>query len=139
MTCVTTTLYSATPRSLDPVTRCHILEFNTYYDPEGERILTQWILWDFHGFGELLVVDYILDKVDGNKDRRYPTRVGDDLHLHIHWRGQMYHIIAESYRETHTLIDPEINNRKWWHRDIRRGLNKRTLERDDDLPVVEIP
>ena len=98
--------------------RVDVVELNHVYQavpgpkPQAERVLSQWILWEWRSdIGRYCVV-YWLKAEAGTVDGR-ALRV---------FHGRLYVIRAAVIRETWTLFDPEQLDRETWPTWRRRRL-----------------
>lgn len=104
-----------------PIERRHVtrLERNTFYSSEtGLPQLQQWIAWGPHReTGRVQVMEWWLykgERVVRRQDGRWVV---------VAWKGDVaVVIVAESYKPSHTLYDPELVDREFLGKDRREML-----------------
>jgi hypothetical protein len=107
-----------------------LIELNHFYDDNGALVFDQVIFWDWHPFvpgregGEFVVRAWRLSKLERPMATVRDWRRGGYTLIFLDG-GVIRKIRAPSFRETWTQYDPEMQNRKMWPEDKRRGLQKR--------------
>ena len=110
----------ATPTVNDLV---DVIELNHVYDGDGQRVLSQYIFWDWH---ECSARHHVVAWRLWKSGQPHPVRDwphgGYTLVFHD---GQVMRIVrAKHYHETWTQFDPEIDDRRRLSQDRRRKLSK---------------
>jgi len=117
------------PRSPVIKDRVDVMELNWRYSPEnGELNFVQLIFWEwknqFEG-GHYVVVDWRM--VNREKPPIFRKEKGKYV-LIFRDRGYWRSVESKSVRHTWTYYDPEVDNRKVFAREFRRGLFERGQE-----------
>lgn len=122
---------------LDEVRHADVIELNHFFDGDGNKILDQWIIWEWQD-GRYFVMDWCLKGKECNlrkiKGGWEFTRRMDD--------GRLVVVEAHEYRETWTQFDPEIANRKWMrvgHRNQLWNVSKMCLNRNQPRIIKDWP
>lgn len=117
-------LFAIVPCDHFTTDRAAVIECNHFHDPHtGRIVLTQWIFWEENPVAEPDEMYRVLDWRMVKPGTFHLTRHGNRFRLLLrdgkHWRT----IDAPVHRETWTLTDPEVEDRKRWSKDKRRGLS----------------
>lgn len=98
-----------------------VLEINVFYDQCGKVVFRQLIAWDFDGV-ELRVRAWRMAKTP-SFDPRWDWERNDAFSI---WNedGIIREVRAKAMRESHTQIDPELDDRDYLPKERRRELRK---------------
>lgn len=104
------------------VDRVDLIELNHYYDEQGRHVFDQLIFYDWSGrHSRFMVRDWRLVK----SIRQLPSRDFPSGGWVAVWQDGdvLRRVWANSYRETLTQYDPELEEREYLHKDDRRKLS----------------
>lgn len=113
--------------------RCDMMELNHYYDKSGKHIFDQVIYWRRRPQdGKYEVREWVLVEDRESVNNRPRKNENSGLWESYYKRsGDDYYLIVRSpiFKESHTMYDPERENKKITPENLRMGLyNKKRLE-----------
>lgn len=102
------------------VVRTEYIELIHQYDDAGEKNFSQYVLWELDEMG---VYTARFFKVYGNMDfLPLPQKRGEMWELVMFEGGEMKAIRAPSFHIEHLQYDPELLNREYFPKSLRRGI-----------------
>lgn len=103
-----------------------IIEVNHFYDGKGKHVFDQVIFWDWGG-SRFEVMDWRKFKTD----LQFPRKNWRTGHYETIWHDDniLRRVTSDSFRETWTQYDPEVEDRKYLPKELRRGLRRPIKEK----------
>ena len=100
--------------------RCDTVELNHFHNEDGQWIFSQLIGWEIDKHGKNRVVWWKM------RPDFHVRRDGHESVCRL-WTDElgMVTVRCGSYRETHTQVDLELENRAYWPKEQRRGIRGR--------------
>lgn len=113
------------PESVD------LIELNHKHDRTGKHTFSQVIFWERHpGNGKYRVRDWFL--VDDRESLSgYPVKRNDRWESWFVKEGKTHRITSPIFKESWTMYDPEVEDKRKWPGDARKKLRNPELIIDD--------
>lgn len=118
---LTAALAAVSSRTRGLSDECDVVELNRFYNDDAQPIFFQLIGWDFERDGKEHVAFWRMNtnpRTDRVVGGGYRSTFFDDS------VGKVV-VYSQSYRETHTQHDPELQDRSFRAKEARRGIRGR--------------
>jgi hypothetical protein len=97
------------------------MELNHRYDETGRYCYSQVIVWNWKPEVRRHHVEAWW-LVDVNRLSQLPGKVNGRFQARLIRNEKVYEVVAPVFQETHTVDDPETEDKKLWHETRRKGL-----------------
>lgn len=104
-------LATCPPPPAMPSDSADLIELNHFYSDEGRPVFSQWIFWNWNGYRHE-VIAWRLDKAGEFSFHHRPPR--------LMWAEGT--VSGSYWRETWTQVDPELIEREYLPKQLRRGI-----------------